>query len=277
MSGLLIGAIRRIATHAARAPVMAPQAVAPVRNFSTYNRVMQIKDKKALVFGGTSGIGLATARQLRDLGAKVLAISRDPNKVDTSSDDAKGLELVACDVRDREALAKVFAEQAPFDILICAAPGGSRALGPFLEMDMDAYQASFDKLWGYANVVRFGASHLTDHGCIVLVSGAPARRPKQGQVALASVGGAVEQFARAIAPEIAPRRINVVCPGIIDTPMFGPESEARRHKLVNGTAKHLIPRAGTPDEVAQAFIFLVQNEFVTGTVVDVDGGCLAQL
>eukprot|EP00746_Dinoflagellata_sp_MGD_P008731 gnl/MRDRNA2_/MRDRNA2_117521_c0_seq1.p1 gnl/MRDRNA2_/MRDRNA2_117521_c0~~gnl/MRDRNA2_/MRDRNA2_117521_c0_seq1.p1 ORF type:complete len:238 (-),score=42.44 gnl/MRDRNA2_/MRDRNA2_117521_c0_seq1:37-750(-) len=237
---------------------------------------MQLKDKKALVFGGTSGIGLAAACQLRDLGATVVAISRDPSKVE-GNEEAKGLILEKCDVRDPDALTKVFTQHAPFDILISAATGGNRALGPFLQMDMDGYKASFDKLWGYANVVRFGTAHLPDNGCIVLVSGAPARRPKPGQVALASVGGAVEQFARTIAPEIAPRRINVVSPGIIDTPMFGPESEARTEKLVGGTAKHLIPRAGTPSEVAQAIVFLVQNDFVTGTTIDVDGGWLAQL
>jgi len=97
----------------------------------------------------------------------------------------------------------------------------------------------------------------------------------KGQVALSTVGAAVEQLARAVAPEIAPRRINVVCPGIIATPMFGPESDARADRLASVTASHLIPRAGTAQEVAKAVLFLVQNEFVTGTTVDVDGGWLA--
>ena len=78
-------------------------------------------------------------------------------------------------------LQQLFQECAPFDILISAATGGSRAIGPFLQMDMDGYQLPFDKLWGYANVVRFGAAHLSDDGAIVLVSGAPARRTKPGR------------------------------------------------------------------------------------------------
>ena len=229
---------------------------------------MDIAGKKALVFGGTSGIGLATAAMLRDSGADVVAISRDPSK----AGDIEGVTLAGCDVRDRDAMSALFAAQGPFDILISAATGGERAAGPFLQMDLDAYQGSFDKLWGYANVVRLGVGHLNEGGCVVLVSGSPARRARPGQSALASVGGAVEQFVRAVAVEIAPLRINVVSPGVIDTPMFGPDADARAKMLGGATAKHLIQRPGLPEEVAQGIMFAVSNDYVTGTTVDVDGG-----
>ncbi|MBV1905319.1 MAG: SDR family oxidoreductase [Pseudomonadales bacterium] len=231
---------------------------------------MNLEGKKALVFGGTSGIGLATVLQLRDQGAQVVAISRDPGK----AGNIDNVTLKSCDVLDREMLAALFDELAPFDILISAATGGERANGPFLKMDLDGYQGSFDKLWGYTNIVRLGAAYLSENGSIVLVSGAPARRAKPGQVAIASVGGAVEQFVRAITAELAPRRINVVAPGLIDTPMFGPDKEQRGERLSGFTANNLIPRPGTPDEVAQAILFVIQNDYVTGTTVDVDGGWL---
>lgn len=232
---------------------------------------MDVNGKKAIVFGGTSGIGLAAAKQLVELGAEVIAISRNPEK---AGDVPAGMSLKKCDVRDRDALAALFEECAPFDILISAATGGDRAVGPFLEMDMDGYQASFDKLWGYANVVRYGTKHLSDDGTIVLVSGSPARNTKPGQIAIGSVGGAVEAFVRALAPEIAPKRVNVVSPGQIDTPMVALEGEARTQHYAKMTAGHLIPRPGTPDEVAQAIVFMVTNDFVTGTTIDVDGGWL---
>ena len=232
---------------------------------------MNLEGKKALVFGGTSGIGLATAKQLAGLGAKVVAISRSPNR---ARDLPSGVALRACDVRDGDAVASLCAELAPYDILISAATGGERAAGPFLAMDIDGYKRSFDKLWGYATVVRYGTGHLAKDGCIVLVSGAPARRMRTGQIALASVGGAVEAFVRGVAPEIAPKRINVVSPGVINTPMFGPPSPERDAMADKRSASHLIPRAGTAEEVAQAIVFLVQNDFVTGTTVDVDGGWL---
>lgn len=232
---------------------------------------MDVKGKKAIIFGGTSGIGLATSIRLAALGAEVIAISRNPEK---AGDVPAGITLKKCDVLDRDALQALFAECAPFDILISAATGGARAIGPFMDMDMDGYKGSFDKLWGYANVLRFGAPHLSETGSIVLVSGAPARRTKPGQVSLASVGGAVEALVRAVAPEIAPKRLNVVSPGTIDTPMVAAEGDARSEFYKNATAKNLIPRAGTPDEVAQGIVFMVENDFVTGTTIDVDGGWL---
>ncbi len=232
---------------------------------------MDVAGKKAIVFGGTSGIGLATAMQLAELGANVISVSRNPDKAVNIN---KNISLESCDVRDPEALARLFKKHAPFDILISAATGGTRAFGPFLEMDMDGYKASFDKLWGYANVVRYGAEHLSETGSIVLVSGSPARKTKPGQVALSSVGGAVEALVRAIAPEIAPRRINVVSPGVIDTPMVEIEGAEREALFKEMTKGNLIPRAGTADEVAQGIVFMIQNDFVTGTTIDVDGGWL---
>lgn len=231
---------------------------------------MDIQNKKAVVFGGSSGIGLATVHQLKAAGADVTAVSREPDRAKELVPE--GVHLVACDVRDRDGLSNLFASLAPFEILVNAATGGKRPRGPFLEVDLDAYQGAFDKLWGYTNSVRLGAEHMSEDGTIVLVSGAPARRSRPGQSALASVGGAVEAFCRAVAVEIMPRRINVVCPGVIDTPMFGPEQEQRQPMLEQATAKHIIPRAGHADEVAAGIKFVIENDFVTGTTVDVDGG-----
>ncbi len=232
---------------------------------------MNMSGKKAIVFGGTSGIGLAAAKQLAAAGAAVIAVSRNPDK---AGDLPAGISLATCDVRDGAALEKLFADAAPFDILISSATGGDRAAGPFLQMDMDGYKGSFDKLWGYANVIRFGAQHMSESGSIVVVSGTPARNAKPGQVAISSVGGAVEALVRAIAPEIAPRRINVVSPGFIDTPMVALQGEERTAMYTKMTANHAIPRAGTADEVAAGIVFAIQNDFVTGTTIDVDGGWL---
>jgi NAD(P)-dependent dehydrogenase (short-subunit alcohol dehydrogenase family) len=232
---------------------------------------MDVAGKKAIVFGGTSGVGLAAAKQLATLGAEVVAVSRHPNK---AGDVPSGISLVECDVRDRDALAVLFRKNAVFDILVSSAPGGARSAGPFLKMDMAGFQASFDKLWGYANVVRFGAEHMSENGSIVLVTGAAVRRPRPGQTAVSSAGGAIEAFARAVALDIAPRRINVVSPGVIDTPLYALEGGERDRYLAQLTARHLIPRPGTADEVAQAILFLIRNDFVTGTTVDVDGGWL---
>lgn len=232
---------------------------------------MDISGKKALVFGGTSGIGLATTKLLAAAGAKVIAISRNPEK---ATDLPAGVETRKCDALDRDGLQALIKAEAPYDILISAATGGARAAGPFMEMDLDAYQGSFAKLWGYTNVVRYGAGDLADNGSIVLVSGTPARRGKPGQIAISSVGGAVEAFAREVARELAPKRVNVVAPGVIDTPMFGPDSADRSDRVNAMTAKNPIPRGGRPEEVAAGIMLCVQNDFMTGSVIDVDGGWL---
>ena len=108
----------------------------------------------------------------------------------------------------------------------------------------------------------------------MLVSGSPARKCRPGQIAISSVGGAVEAFARGIAPEIAPKRINIVSPGIIDTPMSPLQGNERDEFYKNATQNNLIPRAGTSEEVAQGIIFAIENDFITGTTIDVDGGWL---
>jgi len=234
---------------------------------------MNVSGKKAVVFGGTSGIGLATVRMLAEEGAAVVAISRNPSKAGPVPD---GVTLESCDVRDGAAMQTLLARLGPFDILVSAATGGDRAVGPFVEMDMEGYKGSFDKLWGYANVVRYGAGNLNDGGSITLVSGSPARNFPKGLSALSSVGGAVEAFARTVAREIAPeKRINVVSPGVIDTPMVPITDKAERQaRFADMTKNNLIPRAGTAEEAAAAILFVIQNDFVTGTILDVDGGWL---
>ncbi len=230
---------------------------------------MELKGKRAIVLGGTSGIGLAVSKQLAAAGARVTAASRTANRA-----IAEDVAVRPVDVLNRATLEQLFKELAPFDILVNAATGGGRATGPFLAMDLDGFEGSFRKLWGYVNSVRLGAPLMSERGSIVLISGSPARKSMPGMAAISTVGNAVEGFVRAVAPELAPRRINVVAPGVIDTPMFAASGEQRDAFLKQATARNLIARAGTADEVADAVLFLLRNEFTTGTTIDVDGGAL---
>ena len=236
---------------------------------------MLLDGKKAIVLGGTSGIGLAAVQQLETAGASVLAAGRsETNIASATAATGDAVTFRKIDVLDRVALSAMFADFATFDILVNCATGGERATGPFLKMDLDGFQGSFRKLWGYVNSVRLGAAHMADDGAIVLVSGFPARKSNPGSSAISTVGNAVEGFARAIAPEIAPRRINVVSPGLIDTPMFPMEGDQREQFFTRATQNTLIPRAGTADEVASAITFLLQNDYMTGSTIDVEGGAL---
>jgi NAD(P)-dependent dehydrogenase (short-subunit alcohol dehydrogenase family) len=235
---------------------------------------MNLEGKRAIVIGGTSGIGLATVRQLVAAGAKVTAGSRSPDNIATAREEEPGATYVQVDALERDELESLFATNDGFEVLVNAAVPRERAWGPFLEMDLDAFSGTFNKLWSYVNSVRLGAPHMSQDGSIVLVSGFPARKANAGTTAVSSVGNAVEGFVRAAAVDLKPRRINVVSPGMIDTPMIGGQGAEREERVTRMTANNLIPRIGTADEVADAILFCLRNDFVTGTTIDVDGGAL---
>jgi NAD(P)-dependent dehydrogenase (short-subunit alcohol dehydrogenase family) len=230
-----------------------------------------LKGKKIIVLGGTSGIGLATVEALVAEGANVVAGSRSIEHIDAAREAIGGAaRFVQIDVLDRPALSALFRGEAPIDHLVSTATGGDRAVGPFAEMDLDGFEGSFRKLWGYTNATRLVLQHLSDTGSITIVSGSPAKKSKPGMSTISTVGNAVEGFARAVAAEIAPRRINVVSPGLIDTPMFSGAKE----QLAAMAKDTLIARPGRPEEVAQAILLTLTNEFMTGAIIDVDGGAV---
>ncbi len=230
------------------------------------------KGKKIMVIGGTSGIGLAAARQLRDEGANVIAVSRRGEIDKKSKGNNAKIKTDSCDVLDRDGLKALFKKHGKLDHLVCAATGGPRARGPFVDMDLDDFQGSFAKLWGYSNTIHAAAKHMNKKGSIAIVSGSPARKCTAGMMAISTVGGAVEAFAKAMAKELAPVRVNIVSPGLIDTPMSPLKGKERKDFYKNATANNLVPRAGTSEEVGAGIVFALSNDFMTGSTIDVDGG-----
>ncbi len=217
---------------------------------------------RAVFLGGSSGIGLAAARRAAAAGWDVVIASRDPGRAEVDA------EKIAVDVTDAAAVRETLAALGPVDHLVSSTV--ARAGGPAKELDLEAARHAFEtKLWG-----PFAAIQAADvRGSIVLVSGVAATTPMRGGSATAAVNGAVEALVRTLAVELAPVRVNAVSPGIVDTPTWAALGDDQRQAMFDRLAGALpAGRVGTPEDVAEAIWLLLNNGFVTGVVVPVDGG-----
>lgn len=228
---------------------------------------------RTVITGGSSGIGLATARAVVRQGGDVVLVSTNPERLAAATASVgERAEGVVVDVTDRPALQQAFERIGPFDHLFTAAAGP--AGGGRFPADHEAVRRRVEvKLWGQYNAVEFALPLLRPGGSIVLMSGWMSRKPYAGSTTMALVDGGIESFARTLAAEIGPLRINVIVPGVIDTPLwdvFPPDAKAGIFEQI---AEGLpVGRIGTPDDVAHAVTALMTNGFITGALLDIDGG-----
>jgi NAD(P)-dependent dehydrogenase (short-subunit alcohol dehydrogenase family) len=243
--------------------------------------IMRLEGKHLVVVGGSSGIGLETARLALAEGASVTIAGRSEDRLRRAVESlgnsrevgpAGGrVRPVVADVTDESSVRALFEGGPRVDHLFVPAgelrPGGGDVLGA----DLNGLRSILEsRLVGVAHVVRQARPKMAG-GSITLISGLYSTRPAPGGAFAAAAVAAVEGLTRALALDLAPTRVNAVAPGLIDTPLwdaFGPQREAI---LARGAALP-VGRIGRPEEVAEAVLFLMSNGFVTGAVLSIDGG-----
>lgn len=230
------------------------------------------KNKKVVVVGGSSGIGYAVAQKALNAGARVVIASRSNERLGTAAKQlGEGVQPEVVDASDEESVADFFRRVGHFDHLAITIKPRLPA-GQFLENEVDAVMTAFDaKFWGQYRLAKHGAKYIQKNGSITFTSGIASRRGYPGYSAVSAMNAATEALAKAIAIELAPIRVNTVCPGFVNTEP--PTSVRTEHVRVLSPSLPL-NRLGMASEIAEAYLYLFANSYTTGTVVVVDGGAI---
>lgn len=237
---------------------------------------MTLNGKRIILLGGTSGIGFATAEMAAREGAAIVVVSSRREKVDRAvARLPEGAEGYALDLSNEEHVRDFFNHIGAFDHLVFTAGEGWQPVPDELsKTDVEQARHAFDlRFWGAFMAVKYGSSSIRPGGSVVLTSGIAGRRPRKGMTIGVAILGAVEALTRALAVELAPLRVNAVCPGPVITEMWGSMSEEDRAAMSRRIGQTLpVGRVGEPHDLAQAYLYLMREGFSTGQVIIVDGG-----
>ncbi|HTO54298.1 MAG TPA: SDR family oxidoreductase [Myxococcota bacterium] len=233
--------------------------------------------QRVVVIGGSSGIGFAVAERAVREGAQVHLGSSSAVRVEAAVKRlGAAASGAAVDAKDEASVAAFFEQGGPLDHLVFTAGDWPALLRPaaVAELDLAGANAVFAvRFWGALSAIKHAQGRISPRGSITLTNGVVAHRPRKGAVLNTAMAGAIEHLTRALAVELAPVRVNVVCPGLVLTEVWNsiPE-ETRAEQLRRMTARLPLPRAGDPDEVAEAYLYLMRGGYSTGQVLIVDGG-----
>jgi len=233
------------------------------------------ENKRVVIVGGSSGIGLAVAEEAASQGADVVIVSSSAERVQEAIKSIGGGEArgQAVDFSDEKAVESFFTNLGGFDHLVFTA-GDSLQLNELAKTDLKRARRAFElRYWSALATVKHGSPQIRKGGSIVLTTGVAGRRPHSGWVIAASVCGTIEALTRALAIELAPIRVNAVSPGVVRTNLWQNMSSEEREQLFESVGKRLpVGRVGEAHDIAQAYLFLMKEGFSTGQTVVVDGG-----
>ena len=233
---------------------------------------MALNGTIVVILGGSSGIGLATAKAARAEGARVIITGRSPERLQAAKAVLGGdVKTAAVDVADEAGTRALFTELERVDHVFITA--GAVVFDPKLATEIESIRSALDtRFWGAFYAAKFAAAKMGAGGSITFMSGAAAIRPIRGASVATASCAAVESFARALAVDLAPIRVNAIQPGLIDTPFLDTLGERRNAFIAEYSKRLPVGRPGRPEEVADAVLFLMRNGFVTGITLTIDGG-----
>ena len=233
-----------------------------------------------LIVGGSSGMGKGVAKAVVRAGWRALIASRSAKKLAAAAAEVgAGCTTAVLDASSDEQLAAFFAAQPAGSlahVVITVGPGANA--GNFVAAgNMERARAQVSgKFVVQMAVAHFAASSpaLRDGGSITFLSGALAKRPGKGSAVLGATNAAIDALGRALANDLGPRlRVNTISPALVDTEMWdGMPAENKAKRLAGAGAAYPVGRAGVPEDIGHAAMYLMQNTFTTGIVLDCDGG-----
>ncbi len=234
---------------------------------------MDLKAQKVLIVGGSTGMGLATAKMAEKAGAKVIIAGHNEEKSQKAltelSDQARAVYV---DVVQEGSIREMLTKTGKLDhIFVTAAPGGT---GDFKEAPLDIQETYiYGKFWSLYLLTKLALPQMREDGSITFITGGFAQRPEKGTVLVTAAFQAVEGFARALAVELAPLRFNVIRPGLIDSGFWDFLEEEERQQFFEKTIKGIPSgRKGESEDIAHAALFLMSNSYVNGQIIEVNGG-----
>lgn len=234
---------------------------------------MNLKNKNVVVIGGSSGMGLAVARQAAEAGANVTIGGRSEEKLKAAAVAiVRPITIKVMDLGEEASVKLAFEAIGPIDHLISTA--ASLTFAPVLSVTNEQIQSMLaSKFWGPFFAAKYAAPNLAKDGSITFLSGLAAYRPAPGATIVAALNAALEGFAMGLALELKPVRVNVISPGVIDTPTWDFLPAGDRRALFDSVASQLpVGRVGHAEDVASAVLATLSNGFINATVIHVDGG-----
>lgn len=236
-----------------------------------------LANKTILIVGGSSGIGLGVAKAVLKSGGNIVIVGRAAEKLraaERTLDAGDRLAAIAADMTNEVEVARLFDEVGPFDHLVSTA-GAPPPGDPIGQADIEVARRFVDnKLIGALMLAKHAVRHLAADGSMTFTSGINKDKPPvPGGAVVTAIAGSFGYFARALALELGPRRVNVVSPGWVDTPMWDTlVGEAKAGYFAEMGSRLPAGKIPTAADVAHAYIYLMESDFTTGETIRVDGG-----